>query len=95
MAVSGFLPMHAGALFLVAPCRCWPGPSWCEALKGPIAGLVGLAFFVFCGTGASVRPSLISAHPFLLSIGYGIFTGAASEPGRKGDRNVVSSDHIW
>lgn len=36
-------------------------------------GGIGMAFFVFCGMVASVRPSWITAQPMLLSIGYGIF----------------------
>jgi hypothetical protein len=36
-------------------------------------GGIGMAFFVFCGVVASVRPSLITARPVLLSVGYGIF----------------------
>ncbi|MEU0425228.1 hypothetical protein ABZ235_16750 [Streptomyces canus] len=132
LAVSGLLPMHAEALFLVAPMSLLAGalrtrnsPEAAWALKGLIAGLVavtaydamripmllagawpdfiprlggwvlgtggthlltgylwrylgdgggiGLAFFVFCRMVASVRPSLISTHPILLSIGYGVF----------------------
>jgi hypothetical protein len=36
-------------------------------------GGIGMAFFVFCGMVASVRPSWITTRPVLLSIGYGIF----------------------
>ena len=36
-------------------------------------GGIGMAFFVFCRLVAAVRPSLITAQPMLLSIGYGIF----------------------
>ncbi|MEE1760851.1 hypothetical protein [Streptomyces sp. SP18BB07] len=36
-------------------------------------GGIGMAFFVFCRAVASFRPSLITARPALLSVGYGVF----------------------
>lgn len=65
-----FIPRLGGWVLGISQDHLFVGYLWRYLGDG---GGIGLAFFVFCRAVASVRPSLITARPMLLSIGYGVF----------------------
>jgi hypothetical protein len=67
---SDFIPRLGGWVIGTNDDQLLVGYLWRYIGDG---GGIGMAFFVFCGVVASVRPSLITTHPMLLSLGYGVF----------------------
>jgi hypothetical protein len=65
-----FIPKLGGWITGTQQDNALVGYTW--RYLGDGAG-IGLSFFVFCGVVVAIRPSLVTARPVLLSVGYGIF----------------------